>query len=391
MTQQSDPAAHDPHREATEGFGDWSDDDFVDDDDESGATRGSDGPRRFLTDMADALRAAGLAVEEDDGWKERSSRLGGYRSQPIGIVVHHTASPRSWNGHRDVEYITRDHTYAPLANLYLDREGRWFVLAAGRTNTNGKGGPWRTIQSDQANHTSIGIEAGNNGTGEPWPEVMQDAYVKGVAALADQYDIDTENVVGHHEWAPTRKVDPAGPSQFGSINSAKTWDMNKFRAAVGAARGGSGTVEVIESTTRTVDGDTYVVRSGDSWWSIAEQTIGDPGGWKALAAANGGEDRVLLAGAVLTIPRPAGAGGGTAQTAAGPAFPGEAERGMKGPIVVAWQEALIARGVIADNHGNRDGEYGEGLERAVLKLQKSWGWSDADGVAGSGTWTKLHS
>jgi peptidoglycan hydrolase-like protein with peptidoglycan-binding domain len=64
---------------------------------------------------------------------------------------------------------------------------------------------------------------------------------------------------------------------------------------------------------------------------------------------------------------------------------------MAGPIVVAWQEALIAHGVIADNANNRDGDYGEGVERAVLELQQSWGWSDADGIAGPGTWKKMQS
>ena len=58
-------------------------------------------------------------------------------------------------------------------------------------------------------------------------------------------------------------------------------------------------------------------------------------------------------------------------------------------MVLAWQEALIAHGVIADTPGNRDSVFGEGLERKVLELQQSWGWTDADGVAGSHTWSKL--
>jgi len=45
--------------------------------------------------------------------------------------------------------------------------------------------------------------------------------------------------------------------------------------------------------------------------------------------------------------------------------------------------------VIADTQGNHDGVYGEGMEKAVLKLQQSWGWTDADGKAGAHTWRKL--
>ena len=56
-----------------------------------------------------------------------------------------------------------------MANLYLDRGGTWWVLAAGATNTNGKGGPWGPIPANSANSRVIGIEAGNNGIGEPGP------------------------------------------------------------------------------------------------------------------------------------------------------------------------------------------------------------------------------
>ena len=74
-----------------------------------------------------------------------------------------------------------------MANLYLERSGRWWVLAAGATNTNGKGGPWGRIPANSANSKVIGIEAGNNGIGEAWPEGMQESYTTGVAALAKHY------------------------------------------------------------------------------------------------------------------------------------------------------------------------------------------------------------
>jgi LysM repeat protein len=304
MTENSGTPAHDPHKEAVEGFGDWSDDDAFDAGDK-GVTRG--GPRgTFLTDLGDTLRGAGLSVTEHDGWQQRSRGSGGYNGGPIGIIVHHTASPPHNDGRNDVDFIVTNKASAPISNLYLDRTGKWWVLAAGATNTNGKGGPWGPIPIDGANARVIGIEAANNGVGEPWPDEMQDAYVKGVAALADRYGIDSNNVLSHHEWAPTRKMDPAGPSRFGSINRSNTWDMNMFRAAVNAARNQPGTVHVADVKAVTADVDTYVVQPGDAWWSIARKTMGDPGKtWQALADANGGVDRVLLAGAVLTIPKTA--------------------------------------------------------------------------------------
>ena len=123
--------------------------------------------------------------------------------------------------------------------------------------------------------------------------------------------------------------------------------------------------------------------------------MGDPAAtWESLAAANGGPDRVLLAGQVLTIPKAAAKVHGLtsrAAAAAAPAFPGEAKLGMTGPIVLAWQDALIDHQVIADNADNRDEAYGEGMEKAVLKLQQQWGWPKPSGVADSDTWQQLHS
>jgi hypothetical protein len=344
---------------------------------------------RILDDLADVLRGAGLRVREVDGWQQRQRSGSGYdQSGPIGIIVHHTASSSGWDGQQDVDFLTFHCDVRPMSNLYLDRGGQWWVLAGGATNTNGSGGPWGPIPLDSANSRVIGIEAGNNGVGEPWPEVMQDAYVAGVAALAEGYDVDQGNILSHQEWAPTRKVDPAGPSRFGSINSSGTWNMEQFRAAVAEARGGTGPIEVTrpERPTKT-NVSTYVVQPGDSWWKIAELTMGDPARtWPALADANGGADRELHPGQVLRVP-----GGKPAPPAPGiPTFPGEVELGDRGAVVLAWQEALIARRVIRDNADNRDLHYGTGMRDAVERLQRSWGWSDADGVAGKHTWSKLH-
>jgi LysM repeat protein len=168
--------------------------------------------------------------------------------------------------------------------------------------------------------------------------------------------------------------------------------MDRFRAAVNKARGGgSGPVKTNPTKPAPSTDDTYVVRPGDSWWSITERTLGDPStNWRALAAANGGPDRELHPGDVLTIPgapdRPTT--GPTHPTM--PDYPGQAERGDRGPIVLTWQVALIDHGVISDNADNRDSHYGDGMYKAVLRLQRSWDWSDADGVAGRHTWTKLH-
>lgn len=402
MTPNHDTTSEDANREAVEGFSDWTEDDLFDADDEGDSGSATRGGSRgtFLTDLDETLRGAGLSVTEQDGWRQRSNQSGGYNGGPIGIIIHHTGGGRGADGQGDVNFILTKPDAAPVSNLYLDRKGVWWVLAAGATNTNGKGGPWGPIPIGGANRRVIGIEAGNLGNNkEPWPEVMQDSYVKGVATLADRYGIDSNNVLSHAEWT-SRKHDPAGPSRFGTVNSLGTWDMNKFRAEVNEARRNRSSVKVRSASPEDSSDGKYVVEAGDAWWSIAEKTMGDARStWESLAAANGGKDRVLLVGQMLTIPGKDGAGAGTTQAAttkasagtSSSAFPGEAKRGMKGEVVVAWQEALIAHGVIADTKGNHDGDYGEGMEKAVLELQQSWDWSDADGIAGRGTWKKLQS
>jgi N-acetylmuramoyl-L-alanine amidase len=185
---------------------------------------------KYLTDLADVLRSAGVRVTEYSGWQTRARGSGGYDSgRPTHVMVHHTASPPSWDGQKDASYCATGDEDAPLSNLYIDRSGLVWVLAAGATNTNGSGqDTWGGgVPENSMNSYAIGIEAGNNGVGESWPTVQQDAYVKMVRALMAHYNIPINHVRSHFEWAPDRKTDPAGQSRFAS-GSAK-WNMNAFR------------------------------------------------------------------------------------------------------------------------------------------------------------------
>ena len=189
---------------------------------------------RWLTDLDDVLRSAGLHVREYGGWQSRGRGSGGYDSgRPTHVMVHHTASPRSWDGQKDADYIATGDEDAPLSNLYLDRTGLVWVIAAGATNTNGSGhDSWGGgVPDNSMNSYAIGVEAGNEGTGEPWPGVQQDAYVDIVQALKARYGIADKCVRGHFEWAPDRKIDPAGQSRYAS--GGASWDMAKFRSDCG--------------------------------------------------------------------------------------------------------------------------------------------------------------
>ncbi len=149
--------------------------------------------------LADVLRAAGLAVVEVGGWQNRGSDL---RSVE-GIVWHHTVTgPRTSD--QAVARLLRDgrpNLAGPLSQLGLDRTGRFHVVAAGKCNHNGYG-----LWGNQ----SIGIEAYNDGVGEPWPDVQVAAYITGTRALLGRVGLGVDRVKGHKETDPRRKIDPAG-------------------------------------------------------------------------------------------------------------------------------------------------------------------------------------
>ncbi len=205
---------------------------------------------RYLTDLAAVVRGAGLDTIEVDGWPTRARSSGGYAAgRPTHVMVHHTASGPSSDGWPDVNYIAFGSGDRPLSNLYLNRGGSVWIIAAGATNTNGSGGPIDGVPANSMNSYAIGIEAGNNGVGEVWPDPQQSAYVALVAALCGAYAIPY--VRAHFEWAPGRKVDPAGPSRWSKPSGgggANLWRMDDFRADL-ATGGGAETVEVSEMLT----------------------------------------------------------------------------------------------------------------------------------------------
>jgi hypothetical protein len=185
----------------------------------------------FLTDMADVLRAGGVRVMETPGWQQRAyPKWGGFQQMPTHVMVHHTASKTTVAN--DLNYILSS-PLAPIGNLYLDRTGVVWMVAAGTAVTNGKGSstPWNGgVPDNEMNHWSIAIEAANDGIGEPWPKVQTDAYVALCAALCAAYKIPTDHVRAHWEWAPGRKIDPAGPSPWAV--GKQSWNMDKFRSDV---------------------------------------------------------------------------------------------------------------------------------------------------------------
>lgn len=196
----------------------------------------------YLHDLADVCRRTGFQVIEVEGWQERARGgsgghdTNGYQTgKPNHVMCHHTASGASMDGWGDVNYMTFNHQDAPLCNLYIARNGAIYVCAGGATNTNGSGSdPCGTTSDDSMNSSAIGIEVGNNGVGEQYPDQQQDSYVALCRALCDAYiDGNYGRCHAHFEWAPTRKIDNAGNSRY--ANGSASWNMDQFRADVAAS------------------------------------------------------------------------------------------------------------------------------------------------------------
>lgn len=175
--------------------------------------------------LPDVLRDSGLDVTVEPGWETRGISSWG----PIkGVMCHHTATSPLAVGDYPSMRIVRDGRLppdpspvpGPLSQLGLGRSGRWYVIASGRANHAGAGS-WSGLAGSAE---SIGIEAEHPGGPHPWDQNQYESYVRGVATLKRHLGPATI-VIGHKEWAPTRKTDPS-------------FSMSTFRADVNAILSG---------------------------------------------------------------------------------------------------------------------------------------------------------
>lgn len=195
----------------------------------------------MLTDLADVLRAAGLTVVEESGWRTRGH---GAMTDVLGSTCHHTAPGiRSLKPRLSLGVVKdgRPDLPGPLAHLYLDRDGTYHVVAAGRCYHAGE-----SIRPEYTNSHRIGTEAEAAGDGwsEDWPDVQMDAYARGQKALSQHYRFPVSEILGHKETcAPKgRKSDPsfnmdAFRSRVAAVDLEESIDMTEaeVRATVDAA------------------------------------------------------------------------------------------------------------------------------------------------------------
>lgn len=178
----------------------------------------------YLTDLADALRNAGIGVWESPGWRGRGH---GPMSGVRGILIHHTAGGGS-NDWRVVQN-GRPGLSGPLAQMTFERNGGVRLLAAGQCWHSGNG-THPAVGGSVGNRRLIGIEGVSRGVGDDWTEAQRREYPRVAAALCRHYRLPASAVIGHKEYATPRgrKIDP------------HPWDMNHFRREVARhLRGGA--------------------------------------------------------------------------------------------------------------------------------------------------------
>jgi hypothetical protein len=161
--------------------------------------------------LPSVLRDAGLNVVEMGGWENRGKEL----ADVTLVVCHHTATGPRVSDEAVARLLRegRSDLAGPLAQLGLRRDGTFDLICAGKANHNGYG---------VGRNQTIGIEAYNDGMGEPWPRAQIDAYQRGCAAICAHLGWNATRVQGHKETDPKRKIDPAGI------------DMDGFRLGVTA-------------------------------------------------------------------------------------------------------------------------------------------------------------
>lgn len=193
-----------------------------------------------------------LGIKLQPGWETRSRSSGGFE-KIMGVCCHHDAGGASQSTQGRADYSCNAQ-YAPVGNFILGVGGLndIILIAAGSSNTQGKGGPYNTskgqVPLDDGNRRMIAIEAANTGTGsQDWNPAQQVAYLTLCAALIECYGLKSSDVISHSDWTnpvnggrtnvmsgSKRKIDPGGGATPGrdwaepKAVYKNMWRMDRF-------------------------------------------------------------------------------------------------------------------------------------------------------------------
>lgn len=263
--------------------------------------------RKLPANTPTILRNAGLTVVETDGWYGRGRPSSTGELDPRGVLCHHTATgPRTSNAAVVKLLINgRSDLPGPLCHFGLARNGTVYIIAAGRANHAGKAKASGNMPAGDGNKLYWGIEAFNDGRGEPWSQAQKTAYALLCAVLSVKFTKNSSaSVRAHKETSVTGKIDPTFPmpqfradvekkmqaltavkpstpsltgpkppqqapprwSKFAHLDPAKYMDY--YKAIQQTARGGAVDVDVQKSKTGTA--------WGLHWPTVGKNHLSDP-------------------------------------------------------------------------------------------------------------------
>ena len=158
-----------------------------------------------VLELADTLRARGLAVVEVAGWQTRGRE---FPSRPDICIRHWTAGPAHGQT-PSLQVVThgRSDLRGPLCQIYQSREAdgndRIFVIASGVANHAGEG-RWAGVSG---NSKSMGLEIEWSGPQEAFSPARKAISEQAMAALMQcALGKNRDDACEHREYT-TRKID----------------------------------------------------------------------------------------------------------------------------------------------------------------------------------------
>lgn len=161
---------------------------------------------------ADLIERAARAAASEVGvtvvpWHDwRFAGHGTTAGRLLGTMWHDTVTPYSWSDAQLLRLLRQGYKAlpGPIANVGIGSTGNLLLVAAGRAYHAGSG-RWPGIPSGNLN--TVGVEVQNPGT-VPWRDVQLRVARRFTFHLHRYAGLTSSRLVGHKEWAPTRKRDP---------------------------------------------------------------------------------------------------------------------------------------------------------------------------------------
>ncbi len=166
-----------------------------------------------------ALKAAGLHVVEEPGWKTRGNRWN-VDGKPEGVMQHHTAPPNPY----PINKLYGPPFYRTKCNQATHEDGTLYLVAYGACNYSSGYGSLKVLKENVRksiaptnNAKVIGIKSGNRhfwncenshpGDGSELPDVQLQTIVVSNIVVNNHFELNHEQTISHAEWT-RRKIDP---------------------------------------------------------------------------------------------------------------------------------------------------------------------------------------